>query len=167
VIVFFSAKNRYPDEVRNGWYWDILLIRPDGTDEQPWSLAEPNPSDGRSTFVHPSWAPDQSYIVCHGCLGGHTGRTYHGATLIEWRQKKWRQILGTALESREHSDGHDWTISPDSRKVFRHGITYVVRGANEDQETDLGDVFEVYDVPTRAAMEAPLLSPTEGPLLSL
>jgi len=147
-IVFFSAKDRYPDEVRDGWNWDMLIMRPDGSDEQTIVSGRSQSSDGRGTFVHPSWSPDGSYIICHGSLRDASNRGYHGTFFIDWRRKKWRRILGTTMGSKEHSDQHDWAISPDSAKVFRHGATYVVRGAGDEQATDFGDDFDVYDVPT-------------------
>ncbi len=152
-IVFFSAKDRYPDEARNGWNWDILVIRPDGSDEQTLISGRSQSSDGRGTFVHPSWSPDGSFIICHGVQADASGRGYQGTFLIHWKSRQWRRIMGTQMGSREHSDQHDWTISPDSKKVFRHGITYVVRGAGNEQETDPGDDFAIYDVPTGTATE--------------
>jgi len=149
-IVFFSAKDRYSDEVRSGWCWDLLVIRPNGSDEQTLISGRSQSSDGRGTFVHPSWSPDGSYVICHGVQADVAHRTYNGTFLVDWKSRKWQRIMGTTIGSREHSDGHDWAISPDSKKVFRHGITYVVRGAKDDQQTDPGDVFEVFDAATGA-----------------
>ena len=150
-IVFFSAKDRYPDEVRNGWNWDMMLMKSDGSEEQTLISGRSESNDGRGTFVHPSWSPDGSYIICHGSIRDAAGRGYHGTFYIDWRQKKWRRILGTKMGAREHSDGHDWAISPDSKRVFRHGYAYVVRGAGQENATDLGDDFDVFDVPTGTA----------------
>jgi Tol biopolymer transport system component len=154
-IVFFSAKDRYPDEVRNGWCWDILVMRPDGQEEQTLISGRSQSTEGRGTFVHPSWSPDGSFIICHGVQQDASGRGYQGTFFIDWKSRQWRRIMGTQMGSREHSDQHDWTISPDSKKVLRHGITYVVRGAGNEQETDPGDDFAVYDV--RTGMAARLL----------
>ena len=148
-IVFFSAKGRYPDEVRNGWRWDLLAIRPDGSEEQTLISGRAQSNDGRGTFVHPSWSPDGSFVVCHGSQQDATGRGYHGTFLLDWKTRQWQRIMGTQMGSKEHSDAHDWAISPDSKKLFRHGSTYTVRGAGDEQQTDEGDDFEVYDVPTQ------------------
>ncbi len=150
-IVFFSAKDRYPEEVRLGWYWDLLLVRPDGTDEQTLASGRSQSSEGRGAFVHPFWAPDGSFIVCHGTLADVAGRDYSETFLVDWRQRKWHQILGTLVGSRECSSGHDWAISPDSTRIFRHGSTYVLRGAGDGQATDPGDDFAIYDVRTGTA----------------
>ena len=148
-IVFFSAKDRYPDEVRMGWRWDILLVRPDGSDEHTILSGRSQSTEGRATFVHPEWFPDQSNVLCHGSIQDATGRGYKGTFLIDWRTGSWRRILGTPVGARDLNEDHDWAISPDSKKVFRHGLTFILRGAGSDaQETDPGDILEVYDVRT-------------------
>jgi len=147
-IVFFSAKDRYPDEVRMGSKWDILLVRPDGTDEHTIVSGASHSTAGRGTFVHPSWAPDQSYIICHGVIQDEAWG-YKGTFLIDWREGKWRRILGTPVGARNLSEDHDWWISPDSKRVFRHGLTYVLRGTGDQaQKTDPGDALEVYETTT-------------------
>jgi Tol biopolymer transport system component len=146
-IVFYSAKDRYPDEVRMGWRWDILLVRPDGTDEHTIVSGRSQSVEGRGSFVHPAWAPDQSYIICVGVIEDAAGIGYNATFLIAWREGKWQRILGTPVGSRNLSEGHDWAISPDSRMVLRHGLTYVLRGTGKEaQETDPGDDLEVYEV---------------------
>lgn len=147
-VVFYSAKGRYADEVRMGWKWDILLVRPDGSEEHTIVSGRSQSTQGRGTFVHPEWSPDQRYIICHGVIQDETGGGYKGTFLIDWREGKWRRILGTPVGARNLSEDHDWWISPDSKKIFRHGLTYVLRGAaDQAQKTDPGDALEVYETP--------------------
>lgn len=148
-IVFFSAKDRYPDEERMGWKWDILLVRSDGSDEHTILSGRSQSTEGRGTFVHPEWFPDQSNVICHGSVQDATGRGYKGTFLIDWRTGDWWRILGTPVGVRDLDEDHDWAVSPDSKKVFRHGLTSILRGAGSDaQKTDPGDILVVYDVRT-------------------
>jgi hypothetical protein len=147
--VYFSAKDRYPDEVRMGWNWDILLIRPDGRDQKTLLSGRSQSTEGRSTFVHPEWCPDQSYVVCHGSARDASGRGYQGTFLIDWRSGESKRIMGTPVGARELNAHHDWIISPDSGRVFRHGLTSILRGRGPSaEETDHGDVLAVYDMAT-------------------
>ncbi|UCC69601.1 MAG: PD40 domain-containing protein [Armatimonadota bacterium] len=146
-ILYHSDKGRTPEERREGWNWDIWMVRPDGSEAKAVTHGSRTGRSGRWSYVHTKWLPDGSGGYFHGW--GHD--EFARGTVIFLCDKNGdslRPVMGPPGEHR-HVTGYRKWASPDSRKLLRHALEYTERGEGDNARwEDIDDVIQIYDIPS-------------------
>lgn len=146
-ILYHSDKGRTPEERRDGWNWDIWMVRPDGSEAKAVTHGSRTGRSGRWAYVHVKWLPDGSGAYFHGW--GHD--EFARGTVIflcDETGDNVHPVMGPPGEHRHVSGYRKWA-SPDSRKLLRHALEYTRRGEGDNARwEDVDDVIQVYDIHT-------------------
>jgi Tol biopolymer transport system component len=146
-ILYHSDKGRTPEEQREGWNWDIWMVRPDGSEGKAVTHGSRTGRSGRWAYVHVKWLPDGSGGYFHGW--GHD--EFSRGTLIflcDANGEDVRPVMGAPGQER-HVMGYRKWASPDSKKLLRHALEFTRRGEGDNARwEDIDDVIQVYDIPS-------------------
>ncbi len=100
-IVFFSAKDRYPEEVRDGWAWDILLVRPTAATSTPLPRAAARPQPSGHLRAPELGAGSGLRRLSQLDSRRLRAKLQQALSLIDWRAGKWQRIMAPAIGSQD------------------------------------------------------------------
>ena len=144
-ILFHSDRGRTPQERREGWNWDIWMVRPDGTEAKPVTQGSRSGTLGRWSYVHVKWLPDGSGAYFHGWAHDEFGRGCM-IFLCDANGENVRQVMGPPGQDRWVM-GYRKEGSPDSSKLMRYAYEYTQRGEGDNaHEEEVDDVIKVLDI---------------------